>query len=87
MYPRESVLPQKLLVFIASPYLAATSLPCIPKSTHPKILLTWLWSSRQRDFPMLIAPRGLNVCPCQLSCSLGCCGMGKGLRLPGMLAE
>lgn len=33
MYPRESVLPQKLLVFIASPYLAATSLPCIPKAT------------------------------------------------------
>lgn len=56
------MLPQKLLVFIASPYLAATYLPCVSKATDPTIPLIWLWSSRQRGLPMLIAPPGLNMC-------------------------
>lgn len=81
------MLPQKLLIFITSPYLAATYHPCYSsQATHPTILLIWLWSSRQ-GFLMLIAPRGLNACPYQLSSSLDCCCMGKGLRLPGTLSE
>lgn len=83
----ESMLLQKLLIFTASPYLAATYHPCISKATHPTILLIWFWSSRQRGFLTLIAPHGLNVCPCQLSSSLDCCCMGKGLRLPRTLPE
>lgn len=72
------MLPQKLLIFIASPYLAATYHPCIPKATHPTILLIWFWSSKQRDFLMLIAPHGLNVCVCWLSSSTGLLLHGEG---------
>lgn len=84
------MLPQKLLVFIASPYLAATYHPCISKATHPTILSVFLALEQQAEgFPHADCPSWVKCMPLSVQPCTGLLSHGEGaeaVRDPGRVA-
>lgn len=84
------MLPQKLLVFIASPYLAATYHPCISKATHPTILSAYLALEQQAEgFPHADCPSWVKCMPLSVQPCTGLLSHREGAeaaRHPGRVA-